>query len=153
MHPFQIKFYNICTNKNPEIHISELPDFQEIGPSKFFFFGKAFFQKLCASENDAERYRQRMKGTNFQTHLLFEFSSRQSGFTMSFWIQDRFLDSRWVPGFTMGSWIHDGFLHSWWIHDGFSKDQHKNWKSSEASGSHLILAWCCVLCVSLKCSH
>ena len=27
-----------------------------------------------------------------------------------YWIQDGFLDSRWVPGFTVGSWIHHGFL-------------------------------------------
>ena len=79
------------------------------------------FLKLCASKNDAERYRQTIMGPNFQKHLVFQFKVHDKvhdkvlGFTMGSWIHDGFLDSRWVPGFTMGSCIHDGFLDSLWV--------------------------------------
>ena len=54
--------------------------FWEFGPTYFVLgnmpssIGNIFwFQKLCASTNNAERYRQNILGPNFKKHLLFQF--------------------------------------------------------------------------------
>ena len=44
-----------------------------------------------------------------------------SGFTMDFWIDDGFPDSRWISGFTMEFWMHDGFSDARWV-SGFAMD-------------------------------
>ena len=51
--------------------ISKISWFPE---NRSLFVGGPFFRKLCASENDAERYRRNILGPNFQKHLLFQCS-------------------------------------------------------------------------------
>ena len=46
MDPFQIKFHDFWTNTNPEINISELPDFRKIGP----YSSGNHFSESCASQ-------------------------------------------------------------------------------------------------------
>ena len=79
MKPFQTKLHDFWTN-NPETHISEFPKSPNLkipkSGNRSLFVGKAFFRKLFASKNDAERYRRNILGPNFQKHLLFHFEQQ-----------------------------------------------------------------------------
>ena len=70
MDPFQTKSHHFRTNKNPEIHISELPKSPN-AENLSLFVGKAFFRKLFASKNDAERYRRNTLEPNCQKNTPY----------------------------------------------------------------------------------
>ena len=58
---------------DPKFPDFQVPIFSRFLENRSLFVGRPFFRKLCASKNDAERYRRNILGPNFQKHPLFQF--------------------------------------------------------------------------------
>ena len=69
MYPFQTKFHDFWTNKNPQIHISELPDFRKIGPysSGDHFSESCAPRKMMQNRIDEIFWGQTFKNTSYFT--------------------------------------------------------------------------------------
>ena len=98
MDPFQIKFHDARKNKNPHLHISELPDFRKIDPysSGDNFSESCSPRKMMQNGIDEIFWGQTFKNTSYFTLRTFGSLLPRS------WYQD--LGTRILVS---GSWYQD----------------------------------------------
>ena len=89
-------FFEFQISRFPYISTSIFPKIRSL------FVGRPFFRKLCASKNDAERYRRNILGPNFQKHPLFPFEGTRFLEALNLWVRCRrrlFFPEKWPLDF------------------------------------------------------
>ena len=79
-------FLDFLGSQIPRFPGSQISRFPE---NRSLFVGRPFFRKLCASKNDAERYRRNILGPNFQKHPLFQFKGPRFLEALNLWVRCR----------------------------------------------------------------
>ena len=84
MDPFQIEFHYFEQNKDPEIHISELPDFGNIG---YYSSGDRFSESCAPRKMMHNRIDEIFWGHTFKNRPLFQFKGPRFLETPDLWVR------------------------------------------------------------------